>query len=247
MNRDSLVASIRPRHLVFGCLIGAWVLFYLQIEILELLELRTYDLRMRSRGVIEPSGSVVLALIDEQSLDVEGRWPWSRSRMAAMVDRLSEAGARVIAFDVGFLEPEQSSNLALLEDLDRSLTRLQIDDDRLETLLDGWRRDSDGDRALAEAFRRSSSDVVLGYFFHSESSPDDGGYQIGGEEIDRQLELIESSQYASILFRTELEESPFEHVYAPKGPRPREPQRIGHPRALRFRPRFAPGRRLRRR
>ncbi|MBW2496406.1 MAG: adenylate/guanylate cyclase domain-containing protein [Deltaproteobacteria bacterium] len=214
---DRLQASIRPVHLVAGCLLGVVALFYLQPAFLELLELRTYDLRMRSRGPIAPSDAVVMALIDEQSLDVEGRWPWPRSRMAALVDRLSEAGARVIAFDVGFLEPDENSNVELLQGLEHSLADLEIRDARLDRLLDGWKRESDTDRALVEAIERSSASVVLGYFFHALRAEGDEGYRIAPEEIDRQLELIEASQYASVLFREPVATSPFEVAYAPEG------------------------------
>jgi adenylate cyclase len=217
MTRDQLLASIRPAHLIFGCLLGVIAVFYLQIEFLELLELRTYDLRMRSRGAIAPSDSVVIALIDEKSLDVEGRWPWPRSRMAAMVDRLSEAGARVIAFDVGFLEPDENSSLVLLKDLERSLTNLEIEDARLEAQIDAWERAADTDQALVDAIQRSSADVVLGYFFHALSNDAEQGYRIEPEEIDRQLELIEASQYASVLFRAPVQTSPFDRAYAPEG------------------------------
>jgi adenylate cyclase len=217
MNRDQLLTSIRPAHLVFACLLAAAGLFYWQIELLELLELRTYDLRMRSGGAVAASDAVAIALIDEKSLDVEGRWPWPRSRIAAMVDRLSQAGARVIAFDVGFLEPDENSNLALLQDVERSLARFEIEDDRLEALLDEWRQESDSDQALVEAIKRSSADVVLGYFFHAFPAPGEEGYRIEPEELDRQLELIEASQYSSVLFRQPLDASPFDRAYAPEG------------------------------
>src|SRR5258708_38637669 len=74
--------------------------------LLDLIELRTYDLRFRSRGPVAPAPEVVLAVVDEKSLDALGRWPWSRARIAELVDALSADGARVIAFDIGFLEPE---------------------------------------------------------------------------------------------------------------------------------------------
>ena len=51
----------------------------------------------------------MLALIDEKSLDTEGRWPWPRSKFAALVDVLSHDGARVIGFDISFLEPDENS------------------------------------------------------------------------------------------------------------------------------------------
>lgn len=47
--------------------------------------------------------------IDEASLRQFGQWPWSRDRMATLVDRLSDAGAAVIAFDVLFAEPDRLS------------------------------------------------------------------------------------------------------------------------------------------
>jgi adenylate cyclase len=37
-----------------------------------------------------------MAVIDEKSLEAEGRWPWPRSKLAALVDILSRDGARVI-------------------------------------------------------------------------------------------------------------------------------------------------------
>jgi EAL domain-containing protein (putative c-di-GMP-specific phosphodiesterase class I)/CHASE2 domain-containing sensor protein len=51
------------------------------------------------------SGSVVIAEIDEKSIAAIARWPWPRRVHAAIVDRLREAGARSIAFDVDFSSP----------------------------------------------------------------------------------------------------------------------------------------------
>lgn len=51
------------------------------------------------------SGSIVIAEIDEKSIAAIARWPWPRRVHAAIVDRLREAGARSIAFDVDFSSP----------------------------------------------------------------------------------------------------------------------------------------------
>lgn len=48
---------------------------------------------------------VVVVGIDDPSLAEMGRWPWRRSVHAALIERLSAAGARVIAFDVILHEP----------------------------------------------------------------------------------------------------------------------------------------------
>ncbi len=49
---------------------------------------------------------VVIIGIDTQSLEVLGRWPWPRRTHAALLDRLSTAGARVVVLDVIFAEPD---------------------------------------------------------------------------------------------------------------------------------------------
>jgi adenylate cyclase len=92
----------------------AIVLLMVGIPILDLIELKTYDLRFLSRGQREPSNAIVMAVIDEKSLDEEGRWPWARSKIAALIDALSKDGAKVIGLDIGFLEPDENSNLKLI-------------------------------------------------------------------------------------------------------------------------------------
>jgi adenylate cyclase len=47
--------------------------------------------------------------IDEASLAELGQWPWPRSTMAAMAERLTELGAASIAFDLLFSEPDRLS------------------------------------------------------------------------------------------------------------------------------------------
>src|SRR5438094_225078 len=107
--------SIHPTLLTLGAILVVVICFLSGAPILELVELKTYDLRFLSRGHLLPSSAVVLALVDEKSLDTEGRWPWPRSKFAALVDALSHDGARVIGFDIGFLEPDENfqNDLAL--------------------------------------------------------------------------------------------------------------------------------------
>jgi EAL domain-containing protein (putative c-di-GMP-specific phosphodiesterase class I)/CHASE2 domain-containing sensor protein len=48
------------------------------------------------------SGDIVLVKIDDQSLRAVGRWPWPRRYQAQLVDRLTNAGANRIFFDILF-------------------------------------------------------------------------------------------------------------------------------------------------
>ena len=110
--------SINSVSLTLGTILAVILLLRSQIPVFELIELKTYDLRFLSRGQMQPSPAVVLTLIDEKSLDAEGRWPWPRSKFATLVDILSRGGAKVIGFDVGFLEPDENSQL----EVDRAIS-----------------------------------------------------------------------------------------------------------------------------
>lgn len=49
--------------------------------------------------------SILLVELDDDSIARVGRWPWSRATHAALIDRLSAARPRAIAYDVLFTEP----------------------------------------------------------------------------------------------------------------------------------------------
>lgn len=107
--------SIHPTFITIGAILLVVTFFLSGIPIFDLVELKAYDLRFLSRGHLPPSPTVLMALVDEKSLATEGRWPWPRSKFAALVDALSHDGVRVIGFDIGFLEPDENfqNDLAL--------------------------------------------------------------------------------------------------------------------------------------
>ena len=47
--------------------------------------------------------------IDDASLNRLGQWPWPRTRLAELLDRLNAAGVAAIGFDVIFAEPDRTS------------------------------------------------------------------------------------------------------------------------------------------
>ncbi|WP_306119860.1 MULTISPECIES: adenylate/guanylate cyclase domain-containing protein [unclassified Roseitalea] len=100
--------------------------------------------------------------IDEASLAAIGQWPWPRTVMAELVERLGANGAAVIAFDVLFAEPDRYSPARLAEDpaLARVL-REGLDSDTLAPF--------DNDAIFARTIARMP--VVLGIA----ATPDPGG------------------------------------------------------------------------
>jgi adenylate cyclase len=209
------VFSISPASLTLGTILIVIVLFLSGPPIFDLIELKTYDLRFLSRGHVQPSPAVAMAVIDEKSLDAEGRWPWPRSKLAALVDILSQDGARVIAFDIAFTEPDENSHMAFVNQFSQQVDALNITNPDLAEFIIERRRHADNDLALANAIKNSSAAVVLGYFFHMNDANLD--YRVEQSAIDQQIERISASKYPFISYKAhEVGVVPFMKAYAPE-------------------------------
>ena len=73
---------------------------------LQQVDLRLKDLRFQLRGAMAADPRVVVAAIDARSIKELGRWPWSRELTGELITRLKEQGARVVALDLVFSEPQ---------------------------------------------------------------------------------------------------------------------------------------------
>ena len=81
----------------------------------QLSSLIAFDVHQRIAPREPPADTPVLIVdIDEPSLKQIGQWPWPRTIMAQLVDRLHKAGAAVVAFDVLFSEPDRTSPQMLM-------------------------------------------------------------------------------------------------------------------------------------
>ncbi len=191
-------------------------LYVVGTPILDAIELNWLDLRFRTRGPIVPGPTVVLAAIDEKSLEAEGRWPWPRSRIAALVDALARDGAKSVGFDITFAEPDQNTRLGLVDDLARKVDTLHIKVPQLDDFIRESRAGADNDRALALALERSTTPVVLGYFFYMSEA--EAGHKLDPAGIERQLEGIADSKYPVVMYADqEATRVPFLKAYAPQG------------------------------
>jgi len=63
------------------------------------------------------SDKVVIIDLDEESIKKLGQWPWPRSVMAQLVGNLKDLGAKVIAFDIVFAEPDRTSPARIAQSL----------------------------------------------------------------------------------------------------------------------------------
>ena len=75
---------------------------------LDTLEDKLYDYRFIVRGPLYPPDKIVIAAIDEKSIAKLGRYPWDRDKLALLVDRLDQASAGLIVFDIILSETEKN-------------------------------------------------------------------------------------------------------------------------------------------
>src|SRR5690606_3653458 len=96
--------------LVGGMLLAAVSIRVADPFVLQALRLIAFDGYQRlSPRQYNPDLPVRIVDIDETSLARIGQWPWPRTVIADLLDRLGQAGAAVVAFDVQFAEADRTS------------------------------------------------------------------------------------------------------------------------------------------
>jgi CHASE2 domain-containing sensor protein/nitrogen-specific signal transduction histidine kinase len=76
--------------------------------LLAYLDQRAYDVLFRSAHRFQTSGRVVIVDLDERSLARFGRWPWPRSRLAQLLEKIGALGAASVGIDMIFAEPDET-------------------------------------------------------------------------------------------------------------------------------------------
>jgi adenylate cyclase len=85
--------------------VGLGVVAY-ATDLFRTLDLNTVDTRFSIRGTQPRPDDIVVVGIDDKTFNVlDEQWPFPRHLHAEVIDRLSEAGAKVIGYDVQFSEP----------------------------------------------------------------------------------------------------------------------------------------------
>lgn len=151
--------------------IAVWLLMTPVKEVRLLIERLTYlgyDLQLRTRLLTEhvtPATPVAIVDIDDKSLKEEGRWPWPRSKLAALVNQLQQQGAAVIAFDVFFSEKENNIAETLLE----TLKQKNLLNTSLTTLLKNSQPFFDEDNIFAKSLANNQTVLPIGFLPRKET------------------------------------------------------------------------------
>jgi adenylate cyclase len=130
-----------------------------------------FDIYQRVQPRPYQEAGVRVVAIDEAALKAHGQWPWPRTVMARLVERLDGMGAAAIAFDVVFAEPDRTAP-------DRLLTAWQgagVGPDARQLL----RTLPDPDAVFAQAV--AAAPVVTGFAPRAGRSAADGGGPAAGD------------------------------------------------------------------
>lgn len=128
------------------------------------LEFWSYDTRLNMTMPNSLDERIVIVDIDEKSLKQQGHWPWSRNKLAHLVDRLfDDYQVRVLGMDAVFAEPDLSSGLQGMQAMQREHFRQnQVLREAIEKLSPSL----DYDQLFANSLKNRK--VVLGYVFLQE-------------------------------------------------------------------------------
>lgn len=146
----------------------------LQRPALDRLSNLIFDTYQRLMPRTEAGAPVAVVDIDEASIAKLGQWPWPRTTLAQLVDRLGQAGAATVAFDIVFPEADRTSMAAQADLLRQAGAQVTLPASGAVS----------NDAVFAEAIGRNN--VTLGVAISNETTSPlpapKGGFAFGGAD-----------------------------------------------------------------
>jgi len=120
-------------------------------QLIERLEDLSYDLRLKLHLMTYKVNSQIAIIdINDQSIKEIGHWPWSRAKLATLVDNLKNEGAVVITFDILLSEKEENYYNTILSQLENK----PILSPELKNYLINAAKTTDADLQLAQSLTK---------------------------------------------------------------------------------------------
>jgi adenylate cyclase len=126
--------------------------------------------------------------IDEESIQRIGQWPWPRTLITRMTERLVDVGAGVVAFDIVFDQPDRTSP--------ENLQQILIDGGVDPRVLDAFATYTPHDEVMGQAF--AELPVIMGYFFERVDGPDKDPLREVGPTVLGEDPTAALPQYGSV-------------------------------------------------
>lgn len=118
------------------------------------------DMRFLFRGEKRSDARVALIAIDDRSVEEVGRWPWSREKIATIVEQVFANGGKAVGFDIINSEPQENPIPATLKTIESKtpLTR------ELKQIFSDEITRPGPDDLLAATVKKYQDKIVLGVF-----------------------------------------------------------------------------------
>jgi eukaryotic-like serine/threonine-protein kinase len=176
--------KLNINNLLRGIFISiVFILFSFQnYSLFESIEQFIYGIEMRF-ALASPAGAVKISMvnIDKKSIERLGPWPWPRSFIARMIEKLNENGAKLIGLDLdGFDRKEENPGLKEIKNLSVDISSLNLPQDetgKIKGLLEAIEGRLDSDSFLITATKKSGKVVLPAITFNSDTDPVLSDYQ----------------------------------------------------------------------
>jgi adenylate cyclase len=116
------------------------------------------NLKFALRGPTPPKNKIIIIEVDNDSIEHFGRWPWHRDRTASLIQSAFDAGAKHVALDITFSEPDKR----IPSELEKHIREkgIQLDLGAFET-----------DRNLETVMAFNQGRITLGWMGATECQP----------------------------------------------------------------------------
>lgn len=176
--------KIKPNinDLIIGIIISVVfiLLSFKDFGLFESVEQFLYSVEMRF-ALASPNGANKIAMVNIDKKSIEelgpnfGAWPWPRSAIARMIEKINSGGARLIGLDLeGLDQREQNQGLTEIKKLHSELDSLELTQDEriiLKKRLSEIELKLDNDSALYMAIKKSGNVILPAKGIISETEP----------------------------------------------------------------------------
>ncbi len=132
-------------------------------EVVEWLDLKNQDRRLVMRGEQKPSDKVALLTVDDRSIEEIGRWPWSREKIAFVVEEMMKYQAKSIGFDIVFSEAQLDPTFEALKRIESQAAEIAMPAP-LKAAIEAEKSRGQPDSILSGSLSRHKEKLVLGAF-----------------------------------------------------------------------------------
>lgn len=158
------------------------------------------------RGEIKKQSDVIIVDIDEKSIKSLGQWPWSRDKIADIINNLNNNDVAIIGMDMVFAEEDRTSPSKILKEYSLSQNVPDYDEIFASTI-------ENSPLVLGYSFELSSKDFIekdapsIPAIFIESGKSDENSYLLQAYGTTLNIPLYQKSAYSSGFFNIVPDES----------------------------------------